>query len=694
MAFKRGFLNSKKGRDALATDSPPSRSASESKSAKSAIETAQKDSSSIPSDSTPSGLPSASVEEPKRSEIPLDLHSPPPGHSYDPGKTRFIFRQWPRAPDGQVIRKEHPEYGKRTSNGYPIWGETLYDFYRTYRIPTLPNLVTSSSGSRLAAWMRSFGELDAAADELAWANSEGDPKQIFPCDVGQLIRDYERNTAGLDPTNDFAKLLLSRTPKLQARIPFHLLPEKLIVHDPWNTLSVDNVRDDEDASETDKEGIVHIFELSLSEEGKQKQVAEREAAEAADKARMEKEEDEWRITMPFLDKPGPLEPDQFATYAKVPPRPARPTSIPEAHLYIRREDKCGAGNHSVVYFSELELPRWALVDDVLCEACYQTAFEQEFDERSKAGTLLLEDAKGKGKPAEIKRTKVVIDDRSDVVLVSEPVNTPNPLLSAQPDVKRDIQYMRSTPREVFTDEYTGPIAFLYPQVAWQNPAYGPVCEHLRVGGRDPPLTARVKVCAKLSIQGDLHLAREGENYQAFPSYFSEHWNGYNVLQPLHDPTPCGALVPQFYGYYVPQGGFTPVVNEVVPDPGPASDSASESEVVSRLPADYISPILLLEHCGVPIQLGDLSEDDRNTCAALYFHFMEGGWTQNSMAERNVVVQPGPISDWPVFRGQDRRQRSFRLIDFGRAAPLGESMEYAVTKSDILKLFELFHHSRH
>lgn len=577
-------------------------------------------------------------------------------------------------------------HGKRTSNGYPIWGETLYDFYQTSRIPGMPNLVTYSSGSRLAAYMRGFGELSVAADELAWADSESDPKQIFPCDVGQLIRDYENVTIGIGPN------ILSRVPVLQARIPFHLLPEKLIVHDPWNTLSVGDVLDTETSSSAEKEDIVHVFELELSEEGEKKRAAEREAAEAADKARLEK--DEWRVMIPSAEKPGPLEPDQFAIYAKVPPRPARPASIPEAHLYIRRDDRCGSGNHSVVYLSELELPRWALVDDVLCEACYQTALDEEIKERNEAGTLRPDSVKGKEKQAEIKRTRTVVEDRSDVVLVSDPVNPPKRPESAQPNAGMQLTYMRAIPREVLTDEYTGPVAYVYPKVAWQNPAYGPVCEHL-LGGRSPPLTARVKVCAKLSIRGDLHLAREAENYQAFPSHYFEHWNGYNVVQPLHDPTPCGALVPQFYGYYVPQGGFKPVVEEVATESAPASpvaDSVSASEAVPQLPADYISPILLLEHCGVPIQLDDMSKDDKNACAALYFLFMEGGWCQNSMAERNILVQPGPISEWPAFRGLDRRQRSFRLIDFGRAAPLGKDLEYAVTKGDIFRMFRMFHHS--
>lgn len=567
-----------------------------------------------------------------------------------------------------------------------IWGETLWDFYMVQRMPENKHFMTWTSGSRIADYMRSFGELEPAANLIEWADSEGDPKQIFPCDVGRLIRDRERQAVGADP---IGKMFLSRAPTLQARIPFHLLPNKLIVHDPWNTLSINGVLDAEEATIAEKEDIVRVFELSLSEEGKQKQVAEREVAEAADKTRMEK--DEWRVILPSVDEPGIVELGKFAIHAKIPPRPARPTSIPEAHLHIRREDKCGTGNHSAVYFSELELPRWTLVDDELCETCFQTALLAEIRERIESGTLLPsnpEHPSGQYKAGEIRRTSEIVQDLRDGVLV---LNSGDRSDNAGPYNSS----IRCIPREVITEEYIGPIIYVHPKISWQNPAYGPVCEHLRIGGLDPPLTTRVKVCAKLSIQGDLHLAREAENYQAFPSYFFEHWNGYNLVYPIYDPTPCGALV-QFYGYYVPQGGFEPVaVDAAISDPGRTSDSASSTNSAPRLPTDYISPILLLEHCGQPVNVDDMNKDEKQACAALCMMFLNGDWFHGSLYERNVVVQPGPITEWPAFRGMDRRQLSFRLIDFGRADRLGKTgdhLEYIRQKEEVCKLFRLLQYS--
>lgn len=600
----------------------------------------------------------------------LDLHAPPHGER-KPGQARYIFQTWPRPPDGDGtgMFEKHPEYGKHTSNNCLFWGETLYDFYRVFVDPVGKNIMLHNTGSRIADYMRAFGELDTATGELDWAVGEGDPTQVFPCDVGRLIRDRERQLVGCDPSGDFTKAFLSRAPTLQARIPFHLLPEKLIVHDPWNTLSVTNVHLAGDNN-------VYTFDLSLSEEGMQKQRDEREAAEAADKTRMES--NDWRIIFPPVDKPGLLEPDEFAIYAKIPPRPPRPTSIHEAHLYIRREDKCGSGNHSVVYFSELELPRWAVVDDELCEECFQIALDKEIDEREKAGTLRPDDTERRGERGEIKHIKTVVEGPRSASLIGDDAKT------------RHIQFT-CTSKDVLKEEYTGPIAYVYPKYTWRDPEHGPVCEHQRIGGLDPPLTTRVKVCAKLSFQGDPHLAEEAKNYQAFPSYFFEHWNGYNVVYPLRDPTPCGALVPQFYGYYVPKGLWTPVDDET--GVGPTSDSAPKDASHRPLddPSRYHSPILLLVHCGVPVELDDLSQDDRHTCAALYFLFFKSGWTQNSMAERNVVVQSGPISEWPAFRGMDRRQRHFRLIDFGRAT-IEKEEDHIMQREDVYRLFKLMQHA--
>lgn len=41
-----------------------------------------------------------------------------------------------------------------------------------------------------------------------------------------------------------------------------------------------------------------------------------------------------------------------------------------------------------------------------------------------------------------------------------------------------------------------------------------------------------------------------------------------------------------------------------------------------------------------------------------------GWLHNSFFPRNVLMQYGDITEWPVF--QEKKDRRFRIIDFGRS----------------------------
>ena len=184
---------------------------------------------------------------------------------------------------------------------------------------------------------------------------------------------------------------------------------------------------------------------------------------------------------------------------------------------------------------------------------------------------------------------------------------------------------------------------------WQNPERGPHCPNVLESTRreNVPLTAKVNVAAKLSKQGDGHLGPKAENYQSFPAHLFEHWSGYNVIPPLHNPFPLGAVVPQFYGYYVPEEN-------------------NENQA-----APYLSPILLLENCGIPIDPEALNQDDKEECASLLYRLHEAGWIHGSYAARNILTQPGPLSEWPPFRILGG-VKSFRLIDFGRSSNCSSS----------------------
>ncbi|KAJ7676338.1 hypothetical protein B0H17DRAFT_1139913 [Mycena rosella] len=47
------------------------------------------------------------------------------------------------------------------------------------------------------------------------------------------------------------------------------------------------------------------------------------------------------------------------------------------------------------------------------------------------------------------------------------------------------------------------------------------------------------------------LANEGKIYGAFPEHLQEAWCGLNLVAPITHPVPVGAVVPKFFGYYVP-----------------------------------------------------------------------------------------------------------------------------------------------
>ena len=591
---------------------------------------------------------------------------------------------------------------------HPQIGATLYDFFHVRRIPNNLHLRTLSTGSKLVAHMRNIGELKWAEDEIHWADQEEDPVEVPPCDIGEIIKDLELRThMGLngksmkradvqdapehstsaektkqspltlfDPCNYPSPWPLvpfsALTHNLQKRIPFHLLPQKLIVHDPWNLLSVDcsgaGVRRSEINADWTAKDNIQTYNLKLSTAGTKKVKMERESRAELDKKNKDTSQRESFLHMADSEMSGPVEP---AIMVFPPSRPPPPESVPEAHLYLSPAHQSGTGNHSVVYKAELELPRSILVDDVLCRKCMMDNVTEQVEEKKRRGEYPYDGVKKEGcgdvealresSQIDPKPAKITFSDNSSSAITMEFISAAEHTEEKEKKKDGDIEEMDKMSRggdgkdksdrtfhtvkpaqTTRTITYEGPIVEIFPEVEWQNPERGPYCSHLQQSSRCQrgPVTAKVSVAAKLSIQYDDHLPREACNYQSFPSHLFEHWNGYNVIPPLHDPVPVGAVVPQFYGYYVPEKTY----------------AAASS---------YLSPILLIENCGIPIEPISLNMDDKQECASLMYRFHEAGWNHESFAPRNILVQPGPLSVWPPFRGlQDIS--SFRLIDFGRS----------------------------
>ena len=440
--------------------------------------------------------------------------------------------------------------------------------------------------------MREIGELDWAMDEIDWASQERDPVQVHPYDIGELIKDRElmirKGTCGKPVEQHDAEETIrraiasedtSRSPislfemsnypypwplvpfsmpaiTLQKRILFHLLPQKLVVHDPWNLLLVDerNIgKQDEDMEWTSKKDIIRMYPLQLSPAGME--MVEKEMKSHADLDAKCKD---------IGQRKGYLLDPKCNTLPAImvfPPLcPPPPESMPEAHLYLSPAHQVGTGNHSVVYNAEWELPRSLLVDDVLCQRCMEDKVTEELSK--------LETSNSREKEWEVKEESQSVPWR------------------------KNLKHMRTLI----------PLKNIFPRVSWQNLERGPHCPHIQESTRDEkvPPTVKVSVAGKLSKPYDAHLGREAINYQSFPAHLFEHWSGYNIIQPLHDPVPVGAVLPQFYGYYVPEKN---------------SDDDSP----------YLSAILLLENCGLPIDPEALDKDDKNECASLLYRLHLAGW---------------------------------------------------------------------
>lgn len=62
-------------------------------------------------------------------------------------------------------------------------------------------------------------------------------------------------------------------------------------------------------------------------------------------------------------------------------------------------------------------------------------------------------------------------------------------------------------------------------------------------------------------------------------------------------------------------------------------------------------------------------------ASLVHRFHKAGWAHSSIAERNILVQPGPITALlSEHNTTEQDKRSFRLIDFGRSVKDGPQYE--------------------
>ena len=381
-------------------------------------------------------------------------------------------------------------------------------------------------------------------------------------------------------------------PKIEQRVPLHMLPECLIVHDPGDLLSVSHLRyshhlksqrtHDWTSMEKDK---TYVYQLSLTPNGKKRREEELGVRkEQKEQLRLDKlkklgtdsksfpEGYDGMLLCPGIATPDLSEPPVFVIFPEAPdPKPAE-----EAHLYISPDRVAGEGNHSLVLHAEWEVPRSLLVPDVLCNECLLEDVQK---------TLMKRSGEDESHQAAVWKEKLGRCRQVDCI---EPEITMDIVLGS-PDSGVQGSYLQDTSacrKTLFN--YSGSVRSIKTNV--QRQSADNYCSHvlrrMHIDGqpnadviRPHPPIARVSLIAKLST-GDSHLENEAKNYEEFPQHFFEHWNGYNLVNPLHKPVPVNAIVPQYYGYYVPETD------------------------------DRKSPILLMENCGQQICVKDLSMDDK------------------------------------------------------------------------------------
>ncbi|KAI9449666.1 hypothetical protein BJY52DRAFT_1126563 [Lactarius psammicola] len=165
---------------------------------------------------------------------------------------------------------------------------------------------------------------------------------------------------------------------------------------------------------------------------------------------------------------------------------------------------------------------------------------------------------------------------------------------------------------------------------------------------EPSLRGEVAVkCAKVPLDDRKMLENEAEIYDKFPSELQES---------THSSPP---IVPKFFGYYKPS---CESVGSYKGDDGDEEGARTVRRDVCKLLQSFVSPILLLEPCGEPVNAEMLSSDG-DTISGIFERLHNARFAQKSTYPRNIVVQPGPLTHPRAERSFN--DPSYRLIDFGR-----------------------------
>ncbi|KAF8464801.1 hypothetical protein DFH94DRAFT_784617 [Russula ochroleuca] len=164
-------------------------------------------------------------------------------------------------------------------------------------------------------------------------------------------------------------------------------------------------------------------------------------------------------------------------------------------------------------------------------------------------------------------------------------------------------------------------------------------------------SVRHAVAVKFSLPYSSHkmLLDEAKIYNAFP----------RDLQDGNTP-----IVPKFYGYYVRS---TEVFDRDDGNNGGDNDLEKCWKSFQTVLLNSITSILLLEACGKPVNTDCLALSQRQDIGKLLKRLHKANFVQGSFYERNILIQPGPLTLPHAERSYT--EPSYRIIDFGRGLGL-------------------------
>ncbi|KAI0761350.1 hypothetical protein BD413DRAFT_666078 [Trametes elegans] len=180
------------------------------------------------------------------------------------------------------------------------------------------------------------------------------------------------------------------------------------------------------------------------------------------------------------------------------------------------------------------------------------------------------------------------------------------------------------------------------------------------GSGAPPRTVAVAAkTAKGCCRAHFLLRQEGAAYTALPPALSAIPGSPQAETGEGEGATPGPVVPRFYGLYVPVDAKGRVLS--------GRHAECDGYVHADCAVEWPSPILLMEDCGVPVDLARMPKAHRQECWSLVDRMHQAGVTHGSAHPRNVLVQPGPLS-------APRPERtlatpSFRIASLGRAEVL-------------------------